>query len=268
MGYIGQAHLRSTPRPRYLALAVLVGTLITSLLAVSAASASDITVSNCAKLQPILNAAEEGEVITLAALCTKENSGKAEGSFRLPSNVADLTIEGQSGMTAGFEGAGVKGDALEGRGNGLVLRNLVVENYSLTEKSAVTLYPDEDALPVIESDRFINDTNSTSNNSARGGALYISASSNTCAYTAPLSIADSLFQGDRIVDTSTEENNRDLGGAAYAEIRCESASAPFDFATLSGNTFNKTRSARRQAAKPLAGLWTWPTPPRGSSRFV
>jgi hypothetical protein len=58
---IGQAHLRTTPRPRYLALAMLVGTLVASLMAVSAASASDITVSNCAKLQPILNEAEAGE---------------------------------------------------------------------------------------------------------------------------------------------------------------------------------------------------------------
>ena len=253
VGYIGQAHLRTTPPRRYLTLAVLVGMLIASLMAASAASASDITVSNCAKLQPILNAAEEGEVITLAALCTVSNSGTSKGSFRLPSNVADLTIEGQSGMTAGFEGAGVKGDALEGRGNGLVLRNLVVENYSLNEKSAVTLYPDEDALPVIESDRFIDDTNSTSNNSARGGALYISASSNTCAYTAPLSIADSLFQGDRIVDTSTEENNRDLGGAAYAEIRCESASAPFDFATLSGNTFKEDAIGTQAGGEAFGG---------------
>ena len=201
---------------------MLVGALIASLLAVSTAMASDVTVSNCAKLQPILNAAEEGEVITLAALCTASNSGTSKGSFRLPYNVADLTIEGQGGMTAGFEGAGVKGRALEGTGNGLVLRNLVVENYSLNEKSAVTLNPNEGALPQIESDRFINDTDSTSsNNSARGGALYISTYNSTCAYTAPLSITGSLFQGDRIADTSTEERNRDQGGAAYAEIRLQ-----------------------------------------------
>ena len=253
MGYIGQAHLRSTPRPRYLALAVLVGTLIASLLAVSAASASDITVSNCAKLQPILNAAEEGEVITLASLCTKENSGKAEGSFRLPYNVADLTIEGQSGMAAGFEGAGVAKPALEGRGNGLVLRNLVVEKYSLNEESAVTLYPGEGALPQIESDRFLDDTNSTSSNSNRGGALYISASNGTCAYTAPLSITDSLFEGDRIADTSTSENNRDLGGAAYAEIRCSSASTPIDFATVSGNTFKEDAIGTQAGGQAFGG---------------
>jgi hypothetical protein len=234
----GQAHLHTTPRPRYLALAVLVGTLIASLLAASAAMASDVTVSNCAKLQPILSAAEEGEVITLAALCTASNSGTSKGIFKLPYKVADLTIEGQSGMTAGFEGVGVKGRALEGGGNGLVLRNLVVENYSLNEKSAVTLNPGEGALPVIEDDRFIDDTDSTSSNSARGGALSISAYNNsTCAYTAPLSITGSLFQGDRIVDTSTKENNRDLGGAVYAELNCSSATAPFEFATLGGNTF-------------------------------
>ena len=118
MSYIRQAHLRTTLLPRYLVLAVLVGALIASLMAASAATASDVTVSNCAKLQPILTAAEEGEVITLAALCTASNSGTSKGSFRLPSNVADITIEAQSGITAGFEGAGVAKPALEGKGNG------------------------------------------------------------------------------------------------------------------------------------------------------
>jgi hypothetical protein len=236
MGYIGQAHLRSTPRPRYLVLAVLVGMLITSLLAASAASASDITVSNCAKLQPILNAAEEGEVITLAALCTKSNSGKSEGSFTLPYKVADITIEGQSGTTAGFDGTGVEGRALEGMGNGLVLRNLVVENYSLNEESAVTLYPGEGALPMIESDRFIDDVQTNTSGNPRGGALYLSTSNSTCAYTTPLSITSSLFQGDQIIDTSTT-NHSDQGGAVSAEIFCNSAARPVDFATLTADTF-------------------------------
>ena len=253
MSYIGQAHVRSTLRPRHLVPAVLVGALIASLMAVSAAAASDVTVSNCAKLQPILNAAEEGEVITLAALCTKGNPGKAEGSFRLPSNVADLTIEGQSGMTAGFDGTGVEGSAPESRGSGLVLRNLMVENYSLEHEAAVRLYPDEGALPEIESDRFVDDTNSTPSYSSGGGALYVSTFNNTCAYTAPLSIIDSLFQGDRIVDTSTEEHNRDLGGAAYAEIRCNSASTPIDFATVSGNTFKEDAIGTQAGGEAFGG---------------
>jgi hypothetical protein len=232
---IGQAHLGTTPKPRYLALAVLVG-MIASLLAVSTATASDVTVSNCAKLQPILNAAEAGEVITLATVCTANNSGTSKGSFRLPSNVADLTVEGQSGTTAGFDGTGVKGRALEGTGNGLVLRNLVVENYSLEHEAAVTLYPSEGALPEIESDRFIGDTNNTSSSSTSGGALYISASNGACPYTAPLSITGSEFDGDRISDTATNELS-DLGGAAYAEIRCNSASPPIGFATLTADKF-------------------------------
>jgi len=235
VGYTG-GHLLTTQRSRYPALAVVMGTLIASLLSVSAASASDVTVSNCAKLQPILNAAEAGEVITLAALCTASNSGASKGSFRLPSNVADLTIEGQSGMTAGFEGAGVAKPALEGRGNGLALRNLVVENYSLDEKSAVTLDPSEGALPQIESDRFIDDVQTNTSGNPRGGALYLSTSNSTCAYTTPLSITSSLFQGDQIIDTSTHTPS-DHGGAVSAEIFCNSASAPVDFATLTADTF-------------------------------
>jgi hypothetical protein len=219
-------------------LVVLVGALIASLTAVSTAGAADITVSNCLQLQHELSNAEPGDVITLAALCTASNSGSVKGSFTVPSKATNLTIEG-SGTTAGFEGAGAGASALQGTGNGLVLRNLVVENYSLERKAAVTLSPSEGALPVIESDRFIDDTNSTSSSSTSGGALYISASNGACPYTAPLSITNSLFQGDRVTDTSAAENNRDLGGAAYAEIRCNSGSPPIDFATLSGNTFTE-----------------------------
>jgi hypothetical protein len=225
-------------RSRYLVLAVLVATLIASLIAVPTAGAAEIIVSNCLQLQNELNHAEKGDVITLATLCTESNSGTAKGSFNLHST-SDLTIQGQSGTNAGFEGVGAIRQALEGGGDGLVLRNLVVENYSLEHEAAVKLYPGEGALPVIENDRFIDDTNSTPSYSSGGGALYISASSNTCAYTAPLSITGSLFQGDRIVDTSTAENNRDLGGAVYAELRCNSAAAPFEFATLGGNTFDE-----------------------------
>jgi hypothetical protein len=235
MGYIGQAHLRTTPRPRYLTLVVLIVALI-ACLSLATRARADVTVSNCVELQPILNAAPEGEVITLAALCTASNSGTSKGSFRLPS-AADITIEGQSGTTAGFEGAGVSGSALEGTGNGLVLRNLVVENYSLKEKSAVSLDLTGGALPKFEADRFLDDADSTSNASTHGGALNISASNATCAYTAPLSIADSEFDGDRISDTATSELS-DVGGAVSTEIRCTSASAtPVDFATLTADKF-------------------------------
>jgi hypothetical protein len=235
MGYIGQAHLRSTPRPRYLTLVVLIGALV-ACLSLATRARADVTVSNCAELQPILNAAPEGEVITLAALCTASNSGTSKGSFKLPS-AADITIEGQSGMTAGFEGTGVNGSALEGTGNGLVLRDLVVKNYSLNDESAVTLYPSEGALPKLESDRFIDDVQTdTSGNLARGGALYLFTFNSTCAYTSPLSITGSVFEGDQIIDTSTH-NPSDQGGAAYAEIACTKASGPVDFATLTANKF-------------------------------
>ena len=236
MSYIGQAHLRTTLRPRYLTLAVLVGALIASLIAVSTAGAAEITVSNCLQLQHELSSAEQGDVITLAALCTASNSGTSKGSFTLPS-AADLTIQGQSGMTAGFEGAGAGASALQGTGNGLVLRNLVIENYSLKKEAAVRLEPSEGALPKIESDRFIDDTSNTSNSSVRGGALYILARNSTCAYTSPLGITNSVFQGDQIADTSTNEEITDLGGAVSAEIKCNSAATPVDFAKLTADTF-------------------------------
>lgn len=231
-----QAHVPVT-RMRWPALAVLIGVLIASLLSVSAAAASGVTVGNCAQLQPVLSNAEPGEVITLAALCTKSNSGKAEGAFKLPSGVAGITIEGQSGMTAGFEGMNVGHSALEGTGNGLVLRNIVIENYSLKEKSAVSLNSTEGALPRFEGDRFLDDSDNTSSSSAHGGALYVSASSATCAYTSPLSIAGSEFSGDQISDTATGEPS-DVGGAVSAELRCTSASAmPVDFAVLTADKF-------------------------------
>src|SRR5271170_6540565 len=96
VGHIGQAHLRTTQRSRYLVLAVLVGALIAALLAVPTAGAAEIVVSNCAQLQHELSSAEKGDVITLATLCTESNSGTAKGSFNLHST-SDLTIQGQSG---------------------------------------------------------------------------------------------------------------------------------------------------------------------------
>jgi hypothetical protein len=247
-----QAHVPAT-RTRWPALAVLIGALIASLLTVSAAAASGVTVGNCAQLQPVLSNAEPGEVITLAALCTKNNSGKAEGAFELRPNVAGVTIEGQSGMTAGFDGAGVGLSALKGTGNGLVLRNLVVENYSLKERSAVSLSPTEGALPRFEGDRFLDDSDNTSSSSAHGGALYVSASSATCAYTAPLSIAGSEFAGDQISDTATNELS-DVGGAVSAELRCTSASAtPVDFATLTTDRFIDNSIATAKGREVFGG---------------
>jgi hypothetical protein len=209
--------------------------LLLACLAIGATASADVTVTDCSQLQTKLNEAKEGEVITLAALCTESNSGAAKGSFELPP-VANLTIQGLGGSPAGFDGTGASSFALEGVGDGLVLRNLVIENYTLAEKSAVRLYPSNGALPEIESDSFLNDSSTTSESSDAGGALYILAYSSACAYTGPLQITNSTFQGDSIDDTSTK-GTLDQGGAVYAEIVCDTTSSPIHYATLTGNTF-------------------------------
>ena len=63
---------------------------------------------NCAGLQAALNQVQNGDVITLDQLCTKTNSGPANGAFLIPdSNSVSFTLTGKPGSGAGFNGTGV-----------------------------------------------------------------------------------------------------------------------------------------------------------------
>ncbi len=116
--------------------------------AASPASAATVT-TNCASLGSTFSTATAGETIVLNGMCTG-----AHAHYTLPA-VSNLTIEGASGTTSGFDGTGVANPALSGTGaaaNGLTLRNLTFQNYTLTGNSAVTLAPANGTLPTIDSD--------------------------------------------------------------------------------------------------------------------
>lgn len=197
------------------------------------------TVSDCTRLQNVLNTAASGDVITLAALCTPANSGSASGSFNLPS-ISGLTIQGASSGTNGFDGQGSGGataSALSGSTNGLVLRNLVIEHYALHNGyAAVVLYPSSGALPRLDHDRFTGNTETVS-----GGGLALGAGldvqdnsiSASCPYTSPLQITNSQFTGNT-VDASAL-NALGFGGAASVLFVCSAGHTAA--LTLSQDTF-------------------------------
>ena len=76
-----------------------------ALLTLAPAAGADAT-TNCAGLQAALNASAAGrDVITLTEMCTVANSGASNGAFTLPSQT--ITLQGQPGTGAGFDGTGV-----------------------------------------------------------------------------------------------------------------------------------------------------------------
>ena len=169
------------------------------------------SVSDCSRLQNVLNSAESGDVITLAALCTPTNSGSADGSFTL-SPSSGVTILGAAGGTNGFDGGGSGGaanPALLGPGNGLTLRNLTFENYSLTNyAAAVGLSPAGGALPTLDRDRFVNNRSTVSAGGHAAG-LFVQPSGKC---SSPLRITNSTFSENTSVSTSPGATV--LGGAA------------------------------------------------------
>ena len=159
--------------------AVLVAVALPAAPAWGASSVS----TNCTNLQATMNAATSGETIDLTEMCTVSNSGVAAGSFTPPgSSATGVSIEGAAAGD-GFDGTGVNGPALHGVApGGLTLRNLTFENYSLTASAAVTLQLSTGALPVIDHDSFVSNTD-TSNTEPAGGGLEIFGVNTSCPYT-------------------------------------------------------------------------------------
>lgn len=162
-----------------------------------AAPASAATVqATCASLRSDLSSATNGETIVLRGLCTG-----AQASYTLPAGVTDLTLEGAGTGTNGFDGTGASSPALTGPNvaGGLTLRNLTVENYSLSS-SPVYLYLGSGVLPQFDDDRFLDNTETT-NGYNWSGALWIYANSSTCQYAGTLAITDSTFSGNTAITT-------------------------------------------------------------------
>ncbi len=179
------------------------------------------TITDCSRLQNTLDAAESGDDITLATLCTATNSGSADGSFTLPA-ASGVTIQGASAGTNGFDGGdgAATAPALTGPASGLTLRNLTFEHYQLTSNGAVVLQPTAGALPVIDGDQFI-DNSATTSGFDFGAALEVfdDEPSSTCPYTSPLTITNSTFSGNESSTTSTSTGGL-MTGAASIDMFC------------------------------------------------
>ena len=199
-------------------------TALAAAFAASPASAATVT-TDCANFGTTLATATTGETIELNGMCTGANA-----HFTLPS-VNDLTIEGAPGTTSGFDGTGVTSAALQGAGNGLTLRSLTFQNYSLVGSSAVALTPaGAVGLPTVDSDRFLG--NHSTNGVASAGALAIEdGSAGTCPFTRPLSITSSTFSGNTVATTAVDV----FGGAVTILFFCPSPHTAT--LTIAGNTF-------------------------------
>ena len=226
--------------------AVLVAVALPAAPAWGASSVS----TDCTNLQATMNAATSGETIELTGLCTVSNSGAAAGSFATPT-ASDVTIEGAAAGD-GFDGTGVvNGPALHGVApGGLTLRNLTFENYSLTASAAVTLQLSTGALPVIDHDSFVSNTD-TSNTEPAGGGLEIFGVNTSCPYTGSLTISNSLFSGNVLVSTQT--TNPASGGVtgAGASVSFECVSPNTANLVITGNTF--TQNSIHTAGPTAAG---------------
>lgn len=205
-----------------------------------ASSASATTVSaTCATLQTALSGAAgtSGETIVLS------DTGLCNGHFTIPSTATNLTLEGASGATNGFDGSGLTNTALTGTDmDGLTLRNLTFQNYSF-HGPAVFISSVGGALPTIDSDRFID--NSSTGGSGFLGALDVDANQGTCSdYTGSLTITNSTFSGNTSIDPATA--GFAAGGAASVSFSCSSSTTAN--LVITGNTFNGNSISTATAA--------------------
>src|ERR1700749_2825553 len=128
--------------------AVVVGAVLAAVMGVAAPAWGATVSADCPNTASRLSSPTSGETIELTGLCTAPDN-----SFPpLPSGATNLTIEGATSGD-GFDGAGASGPAL---------RNLTFENYIGTNNGAVNLSFGSGALPVIDHDRFMNNTDSVS----------------------------------------------------------------------------------------------------------
>ncbi|MGH2874262.1 MAG: hypothetical protein ACRDL5_17605, partial [Solirubrobacteraceae bacterium] len=220
---------------------LLVAAVATLGLVAQPASAATVQ-ADCSSFSSALSSAATGDTIELTGVCTGD-------SLSLPS-ADDLTIEGAPGQTDGFDGAGATGPALSGNAIGLTLRNLIFEDYSLNNNSAVNLSQSSGALPTIASDRFIDNSDSGTYGAPAALALYDSGPEDcSSTFTGTLSITGSTFQGN----VASASGGDVTGGAAGIFFFCDAA----DTATLmiTGNTFNANEIKSAGAGAYGAGLY-------------
>jgi hypothetical protein len=160
---------------------------------------------DCLALQGALDAASNGDVITLKETCTSSNSGPAMGSFTLKSDVR-ITLEGTA--EGAFDGAGAPTRILTGTNVGeTVIRNLTFRNGTAPEgEGGGAILLTGNSSPTIDRVTFHSNTASTV-----GGALAVLT---TPEAAGGVTVANSTFGA---VDDATRRNAADNGGAVYVE---------------------------------------------------
>jgi hypothetical protein len=174
------------------------------------------TATNCSQIDALITQAENGDVITIATMCTG-------GSFTIPDDTR-LTLQGAATGTNGFDGIGATGEALHGnRSVGLTLRNLTIRNYAVgPTKTAVELQLEPGPLPTIDHVQFLRNTSG-----GEPGGLLVNGFPNGCGLTGSLTITGSTFS-----DNVNGGGSQPQGGGAVIDLGC-----PANL-VISGNVFS------------------------------
>ena len=174
------------------------------------------TATNCSQIDALITQAENGDVITIATMCTG-------GSFTIPDDTR-LTLQGAPTGTNGFDGIGATGEALHGnRSVGLTLRNLTIRNYTVgPTKTAVELQLEPGPLPTIDHVQFLRNTSG-----GEPGGLLVNGFPNGCGLTGSLTITGSTFS-----DNVNGGGSQPQGGGAVIDLGC-----PANL-VISGNAFS------------------------------
>jgi hypothetical protein len=207
-------------------LAALLAAVVGVMGLAAGTASAQVVQATCSTFGSTLSSAADGETIVLTGLCTGSNA-----SFALPT-ATGLTIEGASTGTNGFDGTGVTGSALHGNADGLTLRNLTFENYSLTNQSTVFLGLTT-GTPTIDSDTFLHNTSTSTGGGFRGALLIGDGGCPSNGTT--LTITHSTFSGNVTATTDTTTTDDVFGGGASIELFCLSPSTVN--LVMAGNSF-------------------------------
>jgi hypothetical protein len=208
------------------------------------AHAVSATVTLCAALQPALNLAVDGDVIT------KQTPGACTGPFTLPN--AAITLQGGTG-DPGFDGTGNTAPILSGTDVGAtVIQNLIFRNgHSNLQGGAIMINGPLPNPRILNSQFYANSADSS------GGAVYVQTnggatiSGNTFGSTAVgggntallfggavwiFAGTDSTISNNKFIDNSAAGTQSDGGGLNLSSFSGSDKNITVSSNTFSGNT--------------------------------
>jgi hypothetical protein len=212
-----------------------------------AASANTLQ-ANCSNFGTQLSAAGAGDTIVLTGLCTA-----AQATYTLPAT-ANLTIQGASSGTNGFDGTGVATPALSSAAtpndpNGLTIRGLTFENYALSAAVRVNTTKVGNPYAVVL-DTFTN--NHAPSGNGGGLDLEVHSTSTSCTLGGPnITMTANNFAANSAPGNSGPTTGGG-GGGAMVTLECTSGSPSL---LLSNNTFTGNTVAGATGTRNGGGLW-------------